>query len=60
MTMWNRESVNGRDLSEGLLEQPEDEEITSSRDPSDLPINNLDAYKTWCQRVKDEWDGAAQ
>ncbi len=28
----------------------------NSRDPSDLPVNNWEAYRTWCQKVKEHWD----
>ncbi|NND60583.1 MAG: hypothetical protein HKN49_09975 [Gammaproteobacteria bacterium] len=35
-----------------------EDENEVSRDPSRLPVNNLEAYKSWCQRVKDDWDAS--
>lgn len=36
------------------------EEREPDRDPSRLPIGNLEAYKSWCQRVRDDWEDESQ
>ncbi|MBT8132480.1 MAG: hypothetical protein KJO35_09445 [Gammaproteobacteria bacterium] len=54
MSIIETERLNGHDVAE--VEGPEQDVDAENRDPSRLPVNNLDAYKTWCQRVKDDWD----
>ena len=51
--------LNGHDVSAGV-DTPESDENAVDRDPSRLPVNNLDAYKNWCQRVKEDWDPVNQ
>ena len=59
MAIIETERLNGHNLSEGRnAREVEAEEV--DRDPSRLPVNNLDAYKSWCQRVKADWDTANQ
>lgn len=53
------ERLNGHNVSEGRKTHEDDVEVVD-RDPSRLPVNNLDAYKNWCQRVKADWDPANQ
>ena len=53
------ERPNGHNVTEGR-NTPEVDVEEVNRDPSRLPINNLDAYKNWCQRVKADWDPANQ
>lgn len=55
MSIIETDRLNGHSVSEGPDGLDDDVE-TVDRDPSRLPINNLDAYKTWCQRVKEDWD----
>ena len=59
MSIIETERLNGHDVSEPG-NGADDDENSVDRDPSRLPINNLDAYKNWCQRVKDDWDPANQ
>lgn len=53
--------VNGHRYGE-RREQREsaEQEAEVRRDPSRLPVTNLEAYKSWCQRVKDDWDSQDQ
>lgn len=51
--------LNGREMSD-RSGQRADEEREPDRDPSRLPVTNLEAYKSWCQRVKDDWDDESQ
>lgn len=51
--------LNGHNIID-RKEGVEDDQPESSRDPSRLPVKNLEAYKSWCQRVKDDWDPAEQ
>ena len=30
--------------------------VESSDKKTDLPVGNWDVYRTWCQKVKDNWD----
>ena len=32
------------------------ESLDGGRDVSDLPISNWDDYKSWCEKVKENWD----
>ena len=57
MSIIDTDRLNGHDVSQGPNGAEEDV-VTVDRDPSRLPINNLDAYKNWCQRIKDDWDPA--
>ncbi|MBT8135918.1 MAG: hypothetical protein KJO54_02770 [Gammaproteobacteria bacterium] len=58
MSIIETDRLNGHDVSE-RSNGADDDENTVDRDPSRLPVNNLDAYKTWCQRVKEDWDPAS-
>lgn len=40
---------NGESASPG-------ETLESSRDLGNLPISNWDDYKSWCEKVKENWD----
>lgn len=51
--------LNGRDRTE-RAERPVSERDEANRDPSRLPVNNLEAYKTWCQQVRDDWEDEGQ
>ena len=55
--MEETKTVYGGEIAEEQLPRrvPADHE-ENSRDPSDLPVNNWEAYRTWCQKVKDHWD----
>ena len=59
MSIIETDRLNGHNVSPGADQSEEDVE-TVDRDPSRLPVNNLDAYKNWCQRVKEDWDPVNQ
>ena len=49
--------LNGRQAD---VNEHADDEAEASRDPSRLPVTNLEAYKSWCKRVKDDWEEATE
>ena len=59
MSVLETDMLNGRDVSD-RNGQRADEEREPDRDPSRLPVTNLEAYKSWCQRVRDDWDDESQ
>lgn len=46
-------SIDPRERPEA---KPGSEPSTGSRDLADLPISNWDDYKSWCEKVKENWD----
>lgn len=40
--------------SADAVDAPETEE--PSRDLAELPVTNWDDYKSWCEKVKENWD----
>ncbi|MDH3648004.1 MAG: hypothetical protein OER80_14690 [Gammaproteobacteria bacterium] len=54
MSIIETDRLNGHDVAE--VEGAEEDVNATDRDPSRLPVNNLDTYKNWCRRVKEDWD----
>ena len=44
------------DPRERTEKSPAAEPLRVPRDLNDLPINNWDEYKNWCEKVKENWD----
>jgi len=45
--------VTPRENSESVSHQ---ETLDTPRNLGDLPISNWDDYKSWCEKVKENWD----
>lgn len=43
-------------LRDSTDKQVPPESLDGSRDVTDLPISNWDDYKSWCEKVKENWD----
>lgn len=46
-------SIDPREKPEAV---PGSEPMSVPRDLADLPITNWDDYKSWCEKVKENWD----
>ncbi len=54
--MEDSKTVYGGEAVEEHAPRVPADHLENSRDPSDLPVNNWEAYRNWCQKVKEHWD----
>lgn len=59
MSVIETDLLNGRSVSD-RSDTRASEEPEPDRDPSRLPVNNLEAYKSWCKQVRDDWTDESQ